>query len=159
MLKTLPEAVVDKEDIPEQPEAHIEELQRLMASWRERGLYEPRPFVSAAYGLAVLLTIASSIVLSPYAPKLCGILLGTCWAHCGFLQHMGGHREWGGRYSFFFQHLFEGLCKGGSASWWRSRHNKHHAKTNVIGEDGDLRTTPFFAWDPILAKKVGGVVL
>merc|ERR1719316_1936787 len=43
---------------------------------------------------------------------------------------------------------------GGSASWWRNRHNKHHAKTNVIGEDGDLRTTPFFAWDPTLAKKV-----
>merc|ERR1712054_732377 len=43
---------------------------------------------------------------------------------------------------------------GGSASWWRGRHNKHHAKTNVIGEDGDLRTTPFFAWDTTLAKKV-----
>merc|ERR1712070_1225788 len=36
----------------------------------------------------------------------------------------------------------------------RNRHNKHHAKTNVLGEDGDLRTTPFFAWDSTLAKKV-----
>jgi len=67
---------------------------------------------------------------------------------------MGGHRELGVRFSFLWQHFFEGLCKGGSASWWRNRHNKHHAKTNVLGEDGDLRTTPFFAWDPTLAKKV-----
>ena len=52
------------------------------------------------------------------------------------------------------QHFFEGLLKGGSASWWRNRHNKHHAKTNVLGEDGDLRTTPFFAWDMTLAQKV-----
>ena len=31
----------------------------------------------------------------------------------------------------FLQHLFEGLCKGGSASWWRNRHNKHHAKVRA----------------------------
>jgi len=66
---------------------------------------------------------------------------------------MGGHYELG-RASIAWQHLFEGLCKGGSAHWWRNRHNKHHAKTNVLGEDGDLRTTPFFAWDATLAKKV-----
>merc|ERR1740138_1466788 len=140
MLRALPTKEVDPADIPAQPDEHVREMSRLMASWRERGLFKPRPIVSAAF--------------CARAPLLCGLVVGTMWAHCGFLQHMGGHREWGVKYSFLFQHFFEGLCKGGSASWWRNRHNKHHAKTNVLGEDGDLRTTPFFAWDPILAKKV-----
>ena len=154
MLRALPTKEVDPADIPAQPEEHVHEMSRLMASWRERGLFKPRPVSSALYGIAVVLTIAASVACSPHAPVLSGLVLGTCWAHCGFLQHMGGHREWGVKYSFFFQHFFEGLLKGGSASWWRNRHNKHHAKTNVLGEDGDLRTTPFFAWDETLAKKV-----
>jgi len=154
MLRSLPTAEVDPADIPDQPHSHVAEMSRLMAGWRERGLFKPRPLTSATYGLAVVLTIIASVMLSPNAPVLCGMVLGTCWAHCGFLQHMGGHREWGVKYSFLFQHFFEGFLKGGSASWWRNRHNKHHAKTNVLGEDGDLRTTPFFAWDPTLAKKV-----
>merc|ERR1719267_322274 len=129
-------------------------MTKLLQKWKDEGLFNPRPIASTTYGLLVVGAIASSIVLAPHVPVLAGILLGTCWAHCGFLQHMGGHREWGVRYSFFFQHFFEGLLKGGSASWWRNRHNKHHAKTNVLGEDGDLRTTPFFAWDPTLAKKL-----
>jgi len=145
---------VDPSEIPAQPESHVHEMSRLMADWRTRGLFKPRPLASGLYGLAVTLTIIASVLLSPYAPITCGMVVGTCWAHCGFLQHMGGHREWGVKYSFLFQHYFEGLLKGGSASWWRNRHNKHHAKTNVLGEDGDLRTTPFFAWDPTLAKKV-----
>jgi len=154
MLKALPTKEVDPADVPEQPDAHVEEMSRLMASWRERGLFKPRPIAASAYGLVVLSTIVAAVAFCTRAPILCGVVVGTAWAHCGFLQHMGGHREWGVRYSFFFQHFFEGLLKGGSASWWRNRHNKHHAKTNVLGEDGDLRTTPFFAWDPTLAKKV-----
>lgn len=153
MLRTLPVKDVDPADIPAQPEEHVAEMSRLFTSWRERGLFKPRPLVSGLYGLVVVCLIVASVAFSPLAPISCGLLVGTCWAHCGFLQHMGGHRELG-RMSLIWQHFFEGLCKGGSASWWRNRHNKHHAKTNVLGEDGDLRTTPFFAWDPTLAKKV-----
>lgn len=153
MLRSLPVKEVDPADIPSQPEEHVAEMSRLFASWRERGLFKPRPLVSGLYGMTVVALILTSVAFSSVAPALCGLLVGTCWAHCGFLQHMGGHRELG-KVSLLWQHFFEGLCKGGSASWWRNRHNKHHAKTNVIGEDGDLRTTPFFAWDPTLAKKV-----
>ena len=125
-----------------------------MVSWRERGLFKPRTMASVTYGLSVVGAIVASWLLAPYLPVVAGVLVGIAWAHCGFLQHMGGHRELG-KVSLYWQHFFEGLCKGGSAAWWRNRHNKHHAKTNVLGEDGDLRTTPFFAWDPvsILASK------
>ena len=154
MLRLLPTKEVDPADIPAQPEAHVAEMARLVASWRARGLFEPRTLASAAYGLVVTLAVAGCVACAPRAPLLAGVAVGISWAHCGFLQHMGGHREWGRAWSLVWQHYFEGLLKGGSASWWRNRHNKHHAKTNVIGEDGDLRTTPFFAWDATLAKKV-----
>jgi len=154
MLRTLPTKEVDVSEIPDQPEAHVTAMSEMMTSWRERGLFKPRPIVSGIYGLLVTLVIAASVYFSPSLPVLSGLVVGTAWAHCGFLQHMGGHREWGKKYSFLWQNYFEGLLKGSSSSWWRNRHNKHHAKTNVIGEDGDLRTTPFFAWDPTLAKKV-----
>jgi len=125
----------------------------MIKSWRERGLFKPRPLAAGTYGATIVGVIIAAILLAPVSPVCAGLVLGASWAHCGFLQHMGGHRELG-KVSLVWQHFFEGLCKGGSASWWRNRHNKHHAKTNVIGEDGDLRTTPFFAWDTTLAKKV-----
>ena len=147
--------MLDKEpkNVPEQTEGHVEATSRYFAKWRKEGLYEPRPVVSGIYGAVVVSMIVGSLLLAPYLPVIAGLIVGTAWAHCGFLQHMGGHRELGGL-SLPWQNFFEGLCKGGSGTWWRNRHNKHHAKTNVLGKDGDLRTTPFFAWDPTLAKKV-----
>jgi len=152
MLKSLPE-VEEVVDVPEQKPEHVVVMTQLLAKWKADGLFEPRLAVSTAYGATVFGAIVAAVALAPYVPISAGLLMGTAWAHCGFLQHMGGHRELGA-ISLVWQHFFEGLCKGGSASWWRGRHNKHHAKTNVIGEDGDLRTTPFFAWDEQLAKKV-----
>ena len=152
MLNSLP-TLPERPDMPPQPMEHVTAMTEMLASWRARGLYEPRPLASTSYALVVVAAIVSAVVFAPLAPVCCGLLLGTAWAHCGFLQHMGGHRELG-KVSLVWQHFFEGLLKGGSASWWRNRHNKHHAKTNVLGEDGDLRTTPFFAWDTTLAKQV-----
>lgn len=152
-LKALPELKEPPKEQTPQAKGHVEATSAMIAKWKKEGLFEPRPVVSSAYGLSVVAAIVLSVGLAPSAPLLSGLLVGTAWAHCGFVQHMGGHHEMGSL-SFAVQHFFEGLCKGGSASWWRNRHNKHHAKTNVLGEDGDLRTTPFFAWDLTLAKQV-----
>lgn len=153
ILRALPEMKEKPADVPEQAEGHAEELSKYLVKWREEGLFEPRPVASGLYGLATVAVIVASVVMAKDYPLVAGLAVGAAWAHCGFLQHMGGHREMGA-ISFPWQHFFEGLLKGGSSSWWRNRHNKHHAKTNVIGEDGDLRTTPFFAWDPTLAQQV-----
>lgn len=153
LLKATPVLEKPPSEVAAQAEGHVEAMSAMLAKWKREGLFEPRPVASGLYGLGVVVAIAASLWLAPYAPVLAGLLVGSAWAHCGFLQHMGGHRELG-TVSLAWQHFFEGLCKGGSASWWRNRHNKHHAKTNVLGEDGDLRTTPFFAWDETLARKV-----
>jgi len=152
-LKGLPQLDKKPNSAPEQTEGHVEAMSEMFKKWRDEGLFEPRPIASSMYGAVIVSMIIGSVYLASVSPLLAGLVVGTAWAHCGFLQHMGGHREMGS-VSFAWQHFFEGLCKGGSASWWRNRHNKHHAKTNVLGEDGDLRTTPFFAWDKTLAKQV-----
>jgi len=153
LLKSIPVLTETPENVPKQSEGHVEAMSKMLLKWKREGLFKPRPLASAAYGGTVVALIILSVFTASRAPVLSGLLVGTCWAHCGFLQHMGGHYELG-KMSMAWQHFFEGVLKGGSASWWRNRHNKHHAKTNVLGEDGDLRTTPFFAWDETLAKKV-----
>ena len=93
------------------------------------------------------LVVVGCILLACYLAKECraplsaGLIIGVAWAHCGFLQHHAGHVAVTGRRSidFILQTVFEGLCKGGSARWWRSRHNKHHACPNMIGVDGGRR--------------------
>merc|ERR1712070_689650 len=156
-LKSLPklDKIDDTDYAPKQSDGHVEATTAAIAKWKEEGLFEPRPVISSIYGLVTVAVIVGAVILAPHYPLMAGLLVGTAWAHCGFLQHMGGHRELGS-VSLAWQHFFEGLCKGGSGSWWRNRHNKHHAKTNVVGEDGDLRTTPFFAWDAANARKCKG---
>merc|ERR1719408_1004088 len=51
MLRALPTKEVDPADIPEQPDEHVQEMSRLLASWRERGLFKPRPVSSGIYGV------------------------------------------------------------------------------------------------------------
>ena len=154
-LPTLAQPPASTELLKAQPASHVAASTRLFDEWRAKGMYKPNPLQATTYALLVVAAIVGSWALAPHVPVLAGLLVGTCWAHCGFLQHMGGHRELGA-VSFIWQNFFEGLLKGGSASWWRNRHNKHHAKTNVVGEDGDLRTTPFFAWDAANARKCKG---
>lgn len=42
---------------------------------------------------------------------------------------------------------------GGSAVWWRGRHNRHHVDPNKVEVDLDIRTLPLFAWDAKQAQE------
>eukprot|EP00965_Chrysotila_dentata_P197356 6178144-Pleurochrysis_carterae.AAC.2 len=95
ILKSLPDLAEEPADAIKQPEAHVSAMAELYADWRARGLFEPRPVSAGLYGLAVTATIVLTWVLAPTYPVMAGLLVGLAWAHCGFLQHMGGHRELG----------------------------------------------------------------
>ena len=45
------------------------------------------------------------------------------------------------------------LCQGFSGSWWKSKHNTHHASPNVEEHDPDIDTAPLLAWSATLLKK------
>lgn len=46
-----------------------------------------------------------------------------------------------------------GALKGASASWWNTRHFRHHAKPNVLGIDADIRAEPAFLVGSVVATR------
>ncbi len=129
----------------------------VLKKWKDEGLYNTNYYEFVIWGFVVFVITILGLYLQMLGfPVYGGIITGVGWTHCVFVQHHAGHLGFTGdpKKDHLVQDLFEGLLKGGSGSWWRNRHNKHHAMPNSIGYDGDLRTTPFFAWDDVLVKKV-----
>lgn len=76
-------------------------------------------------------------------------LLGLGQLQSGWLQHDYGHLSvTEGRDANIVMHkvLMAGL-KGASSPWWRSRHNRHHAKPNHLSQDPDVHNEPLFLFD------------
>ena len=133
------------------------DFKKLIAKWKKNGYFNTKYKFFIIWALVVFLsTIASYYLMYLGYPVVGGVMVGISWTHCGFIQHHSGHLGFSGnnKLDILIQTFYEGLLKGGSARWWRNRHNKHHAMPNSIEHDGDLRTTPFFAWDPVLIRKV-----
>tara|TARA_B100001769_G_C22112412_1_gene602240 strand:+ start:1526 stop:2734 length:1209 start_codon:yes stop_codon:yes gene_type:complete len=133
------------------------DFNKLIQKWKKKGYYDTKYSFFILWSLITIVCCYLSYMLLYYDyPFLGGHLIGIVWTHCGFIQHHAGHLGFTGNSNIdlTIQTFFEGFLKGGSARWWRNRHNKHHAMPNSIKYDGDLRTTPFFAWDPILIRKV-----
>lgn len=133
------------------------EFKKLISTWKSKGYFKTKYNFFIVWASAVFLsTLASYYVMYCGYPIVGGVMVGVAWAQCGFIQHHSGHLGFSGnnKLDIMIQTFYEGLLKGGSARWWRNRHNKHHAMPNSIEHDGDLRTTPFFAWDPVLIRKV-----
>jgi len=81
-------------------------------------------------------------------------ILGITSGRCGWIQHEANHNSVTGVMaidkmigSFFFS-----FGEAGSATWWRSSHNRHHASPQHIGYDADLNTLPAMAFDSITAR-------
>jgi len=82
------------------------------------------------------------------------IILGITSGRCGWLQHEANHNSLTGNLkvdkmigSFFFA-----VGEAGSATWWISSHNRHHASPQHLGYDSDLNTLPAMAFDAITAR-------
>lgn len=161
MLKSLKILGVDKAkqegDATKDPE-----FSNMIQSWRDKGLYDTNYYEFLIWGGIVAMTTFLGLWVQMWGYPICGgVITGLAWGQCGFVQHHAGHLGFTGKpcVDHAVQDFFEGFLKGGSGSWWRNRHNKHHAMPNSIGYDGDLRTTPFFAWDDVLVKQVPSLLL
>ena len=133
------------------------DFRKLILSWKKKGYFNTKYKFFIIWALVVFLSTLSSYYLMYLGyPVVGGVMVGISWAQCGFIQHHSGHLGFSGnnKLDILIQTFYEGLLKGGSARWWRNRHNKHHAMPNSIEHDGDLRTTPFFAWDSVLIRQV-----
>lgn len=74
------------------------------------------------------------------------------WQQSAFLAHDFLHhqvftnRSYNNLGGLFFGNIWQGF----STSWWKAKHNHHHASTNVVhtqaGGDPDIMTMPFLLW-------------
>ncbi|KAI8096504.1 delta-6-desaturase [Halteromyces radiatus] len=77
------------------------------------------------------------------------VIIGLFWQQCGWLAHDFGHHQVSDDHDkndmlVIFLGCF---CQGFSLSWWKNKHNTHHASTNVSGHDPDIDTAPILLWD------------
>lgn len=141
----------------------VQDFRKLLVKWDEQGYFDANyPLLAykmfEIFSLAALSFFFFSLRSLPLAARifLSSVTIGVTWTRCGWIQHDGGHCGITGntKVDHLIQLVFEGFVKGGSAFWWRNRHNKHHAKCNVQGKDTDLNTYPFLSWDINTAKKL-----
>ncbi|KAG1056551.1 hypothetical protein G6F46_002069 [Rhizopus delemar] len=99
-----------------------------------------------AVGLSLLYAYGHTSTLAVIASA---IIVGIFWQQCGWLAHDFGHhqcfedRSWNDVLVVFLGNF----CQGFSLSWWKNKHNTHHASTNVHGHDPDIDTAPILLWD------------
>lgn len=86
------------------------------------------------------------------------ILLALFWQQCGWLAHDFLHHQ-----VFEYRMLNDGMgvlvgniWQGFSTSWWKNKHNHHHAVPNVTdslaGGDPDILTMPLLYWSEKLIE-------
>lgn len=83
---------------------------------------------------------------------LAGVVMALFWQQCGWLAHDFLHHQVFVRRSVnnMFGVLIGNIFQGFSVSWWKNKHNRHHAVPNVTdapsGGDPDIATMPILFW-------------
>jgi len=86
--------------------------------------------------------------------------VGIFWQQLGWLGHdFCHHQVFESRKYNDLMGLFLGnLLQGFSSSWWKDRHNSHHATTNILDADPDIDNIPMLAWANSDLDKASGFV-
>ncbi|OAD04353.1 hypothetical protein MUCCIDRAFT_37214 [Mucor lusitanicus CBS 277.49] len=106
-------------------------------------------------GLAILKAWGRDSALAVF---IAAFLVGLFWQQCGWLAHDYAHYQVikDPNVNNLFLVTFGNLVQGFSLSWWKNKHNTHHASTNVSGEDPDIDTAPILLWDEFAAANFYG---
>ncbi|MGA7730285.1 MAG: acyl-CoA desaturase [Chloroflexia bacterium] len=115
---------------------------------RAEGLLAPQPRYYTFKIISTMLMVASGIAFllvfdNIWLRLFSAAFLAVAFSQIGFLGHDTGHLAvfWGRRKRG--QHIALGLISanlllGMSFSWWRDKHNAHHADPNVLDVDPDI---------------------
>eukprot|EP00180_Rhodochaete_pulchella_P000765 Plantae.Rhodophyta-Rhodochaete_pulchella.ctg16001.p1 GENE.Plantae.Rhodophyta-Rhodochaete_pulchella.ctg16001~~Plantae.Rhodophyta-Rhodochaete_pulchella.ctg16001.p1 ORF type:complete len:426 (+),score=44.03 Plantae.Rhodophyta-Rhodochaete_pulchella.ctg16001:148-1278(+) len=86
------------------------------------------------------------------------LILALFWQQCGWLAHdFLHHQVFQNRlYNNLFGLLVGNVFQGYSTSWWKNKHNHHHAVPNSVdsagGGDPDIHTLPLLLWSEKLVE-------
>jgi fatty acid desaturase len=112
---------------------------------REAGLLKRQPRYYALRALASLGLLAAALALvltadSTVTVALAAVLLGLAIGQAGSFTHDNGHRAivGPGRVNEALGLFFGNVVAGASWSWWRDKHNAHHAHPNDPELDPDF---------------------
>jgi fatty acid desaturase 2 (delta-6 desaturase) len=133
----------------------VKDFRALRAQFVNDGLFKAQSWWYALHLLQIFALEILGVVLmynwghTHWAFWLTAVVLAVSQIQAGWLQHDFGHLSvvLGNRWLNSAAHHFViGGLKGASSNWWKSRHNRHHAKTNVLSRDPDIHTEPIFVW-------------
>lgn len=110
-------------------------------------------FKVASNAALLAAAVAAIVVLNGMSGAVTGgVLLALFWQQCGWLAHDFLHHQ------VFTNRLYNNIAglgigniwQGFSTSWWKMKHNHHHAAPNVVhtqaGGDPDILTMPLLLW-------------
>lgn len=124
----------------------FEELKALM---NKEGLLDPSPLFYTYKTLETLGFMIAGVILLVYGYWLpSAISMGIFWQQSGWLSHEYCHHSVfkNRKYNNWMGFLMGNLLQGYSITWWKDRHNTHHAITNVVDSDPDIDNLPLFIW-------------
>ncbi|KAI8093016.1 delta-6 fatty acid desaturase [Halteromyces radiatus] len=137
-------------------EAFANDIRQLRDQLEQQGYFEASKLFYLYKMVSTLgLCFVSMIILYLYGRQsslaivISAFLLGVFWQQCGWLSHDFGHhqvftqRVWNDMVLIFLGNF----CQGFALSWWKNKHNTHHASTNISGHDPDIDTAPILLWD------------
>jgi len=141
--------------VPETTKAH----RLLRKKLEEDNLYEANYLYYVFKFVSTVSLVAASVFVVSYFSSswrilIGGILMGLFWQQCGWLSHDFLHhqvfknRSYNNAVGYLVGNVFQGF----SVSWWKAKHNLHHATVNIAGFDPDIDTLPFLAWSEKLIE-------
>ena len=138
----------------------LEEHRKLRKILKEENLFQSSKWFYAyklLFNLS-LVTLAFVLVINfgatIWGKGLAILSLAFFWQQCGWLSHdFLHHQVFKNRaYNNMAGYVIGNVFQGFSVSWWKQKHNLHHAVPNVAGFDPDIDTLPFLAWSEQLIE-------
>jgi fatty acid desaturase len=159
-LKRMPVMEPTSPRSPKTPNDEVaEDFRKLRKDMIAKGMFNASPlfYVYKSATTVALGAVAMLMVTHLQWYYISAILLGLCYQQLGWLAHDYCHHQvFSNRaYNNFAGLLFGNVMQGYSETWWKDRHNGHHAATNVQGHDPDIDNLPVLAWSPQDVKNAG----
>ncbi|CAB4404102.1 unnamed protein product [Rhizophagus irregularis] len=145
---------IAQEDIITSKEGFAQELRKYKEIFKKKNYFKSSKLYYAQKVIHNIIIWATSVtILAKFGDNLFGVLLsaaimGLFWQQCGWLSHDFLHHQVfdNRKYNDLMGDFLGGICQGFDPSWWKDKHNTHHAEPNVHGQDPDINTHPILTW-------------
>ncbi|KAI1732930.1 fatty acid desaturase domain-containing protein [Ditylenchus destructor] len=129
----------------------VRNFENLRQQVHAEGLMKQRPTFYLRKILEVAFLMTTAFSLQYFGWYVCSALvLALTWQQFGWLTHEFCHHQplKNRRLNDWASIVFGNVAQGFSRDWWKDKHNRHHASTNIIDTDPDIDLAPLVAMVP-----------